>query len=138
MSDKNAEYPYPQKGARKAPDKRELRIFVQAPVHEGGSKEMPSPATKFARRFSAAVTHYPAQRELPNWLRAMIEKRASVQELVVTLHDHLHRAPSEENQELALIVANEIARMKGGSEALAKHVTPDLLAKLSGKGGQEK
>lgn len=137
MKDKNTEYPYPQKGARKAPDKRELRIFVQAAVHEGGSRELPAPAQNFARRFSAALTHYPAQRELPNWLRAMIEKKASVEQLAKTLHDRLQRAPSEENQELALIVANEIARMDGGSEALSKNVTPELLARLSGKGGKE-
>jgi hypothetical protein len=49
----------------------------------------------------------------------------------------LHRAPTEENQELALILANEIARMKGGAEALAAHGTPDLLARLSGTGGED-
>ena len=68
----------------------------------------------------------------------MIEKKASVEELAQTLHDRLQRVPSEENQELALIVANEIARMKGGSEVLARHATPELLARLSGKGGKDK
>ncbi|MEY2410216.1 MAG: hypothetical protein QOF48_2886 [Verrucomicrobiota bacterium] len=96
---------------------------------------MPAPAEKFARRFSATVTHYPAQSELPNWLRAMVEKKASADELTKTLHDRLQRAPSEENQELALILANEIARMEGGSEALAKYATTQLLARLAGKGG---
>jgi nitric oxide reductase activation protein len=138
MKGKDAEYPYPQKGARKALDKRELRIFAQTAVHEGGSREVPAPAQNFARRFSAALTHYPAQRDLPNWLRAMIEKKASVEELAQTLHDRLQRAPSEENQELALIMANEIARMDGGSEVLSKHSTPELFARLSGKGGKEK
>jgi hypothetical protein len=136
MTDAKTDYPFPQKGARAAPDKREMRIFVQSAIHEGGSKEMPAPAARFARRFSATVSHYPEQRDLPNWLRALIEKKVSTEELAQTLHDRLLRAPSEENQELALIVANEIARMKGGPEALAKHVVPELLAKLSGNGGQ--
>lgn len=138
MKDKEEPYPYAEKGARKAPDNREVRIFVQAALQEGGSREMPASALKFARRFSAALTDYPAQRELPNWLRAMIEKKASVEELGQTLCDRLQRAPSEENQELALLVANEISRMDGGAEVLSRHATPELLARLSGKGGQEK
>lgn len=137
MTDAKTEYPYPQKGARAAPDKREMRIFLQSAMHEGGSREMPAPAARFARRFSATVSHYPEQRELPNWFRALIEKKVSAEELAQTVRDRLHRAPTEENQELALIVANEIARMKGGPEALAKHVQPEFLARLAGDGGQQ-
>lgn len=132
------DYPFPQKGVRLAPDRQDLHLFVASPGHEGGTREMPAAAAKFASRFRATLTRYPSQQELPNWLRAMIEKKASVEELSKTFHDRLLRAPSAENQELALLVANEIARMKGGSEALARHKTPELLAKLSGKGGTEK
>jgi len=138
MKEKTMDYPYPQKGARIAPDRRDLHIFVASSGHEGGLREMPASAAKFAIRFSAALTPYPSIPELPNWLRAMIEKRVSVEELAKTFHDRLLRAPSEENQELALLLANEIARMKGGSEALAKYKTAELLAKLSGKGAKEK
>jgi hypothetical protein len=136
MKDKEIAYPYEQKGVRKAPDQRELRLFVRAAQHEGGAKEMPAPAQKFASRFSTTLTHYPKRRELPNWLSAQIEKKVPVEELAKTFHERLLRAPSEENMELALLMANEIARLDGGSEALAKHVTPDLFAKLHGKGGQ--
>ena len=38
MKGKDTEYPYRQKGVRKAPDRREVRVFVQAAVHEGGSR----------------------------------------------------------------------------------------------------
>lgn len=138
MKSKSPKYPYAEKGARQAPDRRELRIFTQSARHHGGQQEMPAPARRFATTFSASVTRYPDQRELPNWLRAMIEKKVRVEELVQTLQKRLNRAPTEENQELALIVANEVARMEGGSEALAKYTTPELLARLSGKGGQEK
>jgi hypothetical protein len=130
------DYPYHVKDVRKEPDDRELRILIQPSIHEGGLKEMPAPAKKFAARFAANVTHFPAKRELPNWFKAMIEKKVSVEELTKTLQEHVFRAPSEENQELALIVANEISRMKGGSEILPKYITPELLTKLSGKGGE--
>lgn len=138
MQEKSPGLTFPDKGARTAPESRELRIFGQAAIQEGGTKEMPAAARKFSRRFSSAVTHYPEPYELPNWLRAMIEKKSSVEELAKTLHDRLHRAPSEENQELALLLANEIARMKGGSEVLGRYTTPELLARLTGKGGEEK
>lgn len=137
MDDKLKEYPYPQKGTRQAPDTREMNIFVKSAVHEGGSKRIATPAKKFASRFSTTVTRYPKSQELPKWFRAMIEKKVSTEELAKTLHDRLHRAPSEENQEFALIVANEIARMKGGAEVLAKYATPELLARLSVKGGEK-
>lgn len=133
---KQDEYPYPDKGARKKPDKAELRRFVQADMHEGGTKRMPEAARKFASRFSDAVTRYPERPELQNWLRAKVEKKVPVEELVKTLHDRLQRAPSEENQELALVVANEAARMQGGLEAIHKYLTPELLARLGGKGGE--
>src|SRR5690242_3925039 len=122
------DYPYPEKGVRPAPDRRELNVFVASSVFEGGTRERPAPAIKFASRFSATLTRYPSPQELPNWLRAMIEKKVSVEELAKTFHDRLLRAPSEANQELALLLANEIARMDGGSEALARHKTPELLA----------
>ncbi|HYK20839.1 MAG TPA: hypothetical protein VEV42_08900 [Pyrinomonadaceae bacterium] len=137
MKDKEIAYPYEQKGARKAPERREVDVLVRKPVHEGGLKDMPAPAQKFASRFSTTLTHYPKQRELPNWLRALVEKKVPVEELAKTTQERLLRAPSEENMEITLLVANEIARMKGGPEALGKYITPDLLAKLHGKGGQQ-
>lgn len=133
MKDKSPEYPYQDKGIRKDPDRLELVKFLQAAKQEGGTRKMPLGARKFADRFSAALTHYPNVKELPNWIRAMVEKKVSVEELAQTLHDRLHRAPSEENQQMALLLANEIARMKGGSEALQKHITEELLQRLSGK-----
>jgi hypothetical protein len=138
MPIKHLEYPYAHKGVRKAPDERELRIFTQTSIHEGGMKAMPAPAAKFARAFQASVRRYPEPRELPVWLLALVEKKVSVQELAAAVHDRLVRAPSEENQELALLLANEIARMKGGPEVLSKHATPELFLKLSGKGGEVK
>lgn len=138
MKEKKIDYPYEQKGARKAPDKRELRIFAQTALHEGGATEMSATAQKFAGRFAATVSHYPRQRELPNWLRAQIEKKVPVEELAKTFNERLQRAPSEENMELALIVANEISRMDGGSKALARYLTPTLFKRLQGKGDKER
>jgi hypothetical protein len=136
MPERIPKYPYSLKDVRKELSREELRTFVQPEAQEGGLKRMPEPAKRFARRFSETVSHYPKKKELPNWFRAMVERKASVEELTKTLHDHLYRAPSKENQELALIVANQIARMKGGSEVLPRYVTPELLSKLSGRGGQ--
>lgn len=130
--DPRAAYPYKEKGIRQAPDERELRVFIQSAEHEGGTKNIPAPARAFAREFSGKLTRYPDPRDLPNWLKAQIEKQATVEELAQTLHDRLHRAPSKESQEMALVLANEIARMKGGSETLSKLLTPELFARLGG------
>jgi hypothetical protein len=137
MAPQNKEYPYPEKGIRKEADRREARAFIRSALHQDGTRETPRAAQQFARRFSAGLTRYPAQPELPKWLLALIEKKASVREVAQTLQEHLRRAPSEENQELALIVANEIARMEGGAEELARHVTPELLARLTAGKGEE-
>lgn len=123
----------PERGVRAAPNESEMRVFPQAAMREGGTRQVPAAARQFARRFSLTLTHYPDRRELPNWLRAMVEKKVSVEELTKALHDRLHRAPTEENQGLALVMANEIARMKGGPEALAKYTTPELLERLSAR-----
>lgn len=138
MPEKILNYPYQLKEIRKQPDRDELRLLMQQSVHEGGSKTMPDEAKRFAGRFSANVAHYPVIGELPNWFRALIQKKVSVEELTKTLHDMLYRAPVKENQELGLLIANEIARMKGGPEVLSKYMTSDLLSKLSGKGGELK
>ena len=137
MASENKEYPFPEKGIRREPDKREVHAFIRSTVHEDGTRETPRAAQHFARRFADAVTPYPAHQELPKWLLALIEKKALVREVAQTLQEHLRRAPSERNQELALIVANEIARMEGGAEELARHVTPELLARLSAEQGEE-
>lgn len=145
MKDKAPDYPYPHKGARKAPDKRELRILIQSAacggvskeLHEGGIKERNTAALNFSRRFAATVMHYPVQRETPVWFRVLIEKKATVEEMAQTLRDRLHRAPTAESQEFALLMANEIVRKKGGAEAVAKHVTPELLGRLAEKAAKE-
>lgn len=129
-------YPLKEKGARSAPDARELRVFIRSGRHEGGMVDMPAAARAFARRTADAVTHYPDPHELPNWLRAMIEKKVPAEELARTLQERLRRAPSEDSQEMALLLANEIARMPRGAEALAKHITPELLRALSGEQGR--
>jgi hypothetical protein len=133
---KQGEYPFPNKGAREKPQKSDLRRVVQAEVHHGGTTAMPEAARRFANRFSSAVMRYPARPELQNWVRALIERKAPVEEVVKMLHDRVQRAPSEENQELALVLANEVARMRGGTEAIHEHITPELLARLAGKAGQ--
>jgi hypothetical protein len=48
------------------------------------------------------------------------------------VHDRLVRAPTEANQRLALFLANEIARQPGGPEAITRHLTPELLERISG------
>lgn len=124
--------PVTEKGSWRPPGPHELRLFVQASQHEGGMSEMPAAAQRFAKRACAAVSGYPGPPELPNWLRAMIQKKASVEDLTRTLHERLHRAPSAQHQELALMMANEIARMQGGPKVLAKYLTPELLQRLGG------
>jgi hypothetical protein len=138
MNDKVTDNQFPQQGTRKAPEREELLGFLRESEREGGSKRIPAAAKRFAGSFAATLTHYPKRRELPKWLRAMVAKNAPVEELAKTLHDRLLRAPSEENMELALIMANEIARLDGGPAVLNRYVTPELLARLSGEGGKER
>lgn len=136
MEDKIPEYP--DMGIRTPPDIAELEEFEQAADKDGGMREISLEAQNFADRFSGALTQYPKAKKLPNWVRAMVEKKVSVEELTQTLHDRISRAPSHENLEMALLLANEIARMKGGSEALAKHLTEEFLSRLKGENGEAK
>jgi hypothetical protein len=94
------DYPFRLKEVRKEPDPDELRILVQSALKQGGTTKIPIPAKKFSERFTTTVRYYPKQKELPNWFRAMVQKKASVEELTKTLHDYVFRAPSEENRNL--------------------------------------
>ena len=122
------------KGKRECPSAKELQLFIQQPHREGGSKRVRVSASRFAGHFSTALTRYPVGLDQPKWLRALVKTRASVDQLVTIARDRLWRAPTKSNQELALVLANEIARIDGGKEVLEKHFTPDLFSRLSGKG----
>ena len=131
------EYPFKLKDARREPDYNELRILVQSAVKNGGTNKVPAPAKRFSGNFTATVREYPKNKELPNWFRSMVQKKASVEELTKTLSEYVLRAPSEEIHEFALLAANQIARMEGGPALLQRYVTHEFLSKLSLKGGEK-
>ena len=122
-----------EQGKRTRPDARELAIFTQGFRAAGGSRKRRPAAVRFATRFAARVSRYPAVHGQPRWLRALVQTGVSVEEVFATLRNRLQRAPSKANQEFALVLANELARKEGGSEALSRHLTPELFARLSGK-----
>lgn len=121
------------KGKRECPSAKELQLFIQRPRREGGSKRVRVSASRFAGHFSAALTRYPVGLDQPKWLRALVETKASVDQLATIVRDRLRRAPTKSNQEIALVLANEIARIDGSSKVLEKHLTTDLFSHLSGK-----
>lgn len=125
--------PLEEKGKREKPNAKELMLFTQRAQRTGGFRKRNAAAARFADRFAASVTRYARGGDQPKWLRALVQNKASVGQLVMTLRDRVYRAPTKANQEFALLLANEIARMEGGSEALTKHLTPELLSRLSGK-----
>ena len=138
MNKSITDFQYPEKGVRKIIDENEARLFTRVSLSEGGTKRIPAAASAFARNFSSGISGYSKPSELPNWLKALATKKVSMAELAKAVHDRLNRAPTRENMELALNLANEIARLKGGGEILSSYVTPELLARLSGEGGKAK
>jgi hypothetical protein len=91
-------------------------------------------ARPFQKRAAAEIAYYPEGQRLPKWVLALIEKKVSVEDFAQTVHDRTLRAPSEDNQRLALLLANEIARLPDGPEILDRYLTPELLVGLSGEG----
>jgi hypothetical protein len=130
----SADYPFKQLGSRRAPDLDDVRAFARRGLREGGRRTVPTAARPFQKRAAAEIAHYPEPQALPRWVLALVEKKVSVEELARTVHDRTLRAPTEENQKLALLLANEIARTPDGPELLERHLTPELLQRLSGGG----
>jgi len=131
-----ADYPFKELGPRRGPDLDEVRAFARQGVRHDGRRSVPTAARAFQQRAAAEITPYPELHELPRWVLALVEKRVSVDEFARTVHDRTLRAPSEENQRLALLLANELARTPNGSEIVGRYLTPDLLQRLSGAGDQ--
>lgn len=131
-----ADYPFKELGPRRGPDLDDVRAFARQGVRHDGRRSIPTAARSFQQRAAAEVAHYPETPALPKWILALVEKKVSVDEFARAVHDRTLRAPSEENQRLALLLANELARMPNGSKTVERYLTPDLLLRLSGGGVQ--
>jgi hypothetical protein len=130
---KRIDYPYEERGPRRAPDLGELRAFALARVREGGRRRTPTAARAFQERARAEVMEYPALGEPPRWYRALAERKASPDEVARVMAERLLRAPTEENQRLALVLANEISRQPDGSELVRSHLNDELVARINGR-----
>lgn len=129
-----ADYPFKELGPRRAPDQSDVRAFARRGIREGGRRTVPTAARAFQKRAGAEVAQYPEPPALPRWVLALVEKKVSVEEFAKTVHDRTLRAPSAENQRLALLLANEIARRPDGSQILERYLTPELLRRVTGEG----
>jgi hypothetical protein len=132
------DYPFEETGVRPAPDREEAAVFSTAALTEGGVRSVPSQARRFQKQAAAELSEHPMPEKLPRWVLALVQKKVQADELAKTVAERTMRAPSKENQTLALMLANEIARMDGGPEAIQRHFTPELLDRVSGRGERER
>jgi hypothetical protein len=133
-----SEYPFEERGVRSPPDRRELTAFVAPAQGSGRARRMPAQAREFQRNAAAQVSVHPDPGDLPRWVRALVERKVRPDEFAKVVAERTRRAPSKDNQVLALTLANEIARMEGGPAAIERHLTPDLLDRVGGRAERAK
>jgi hypothetical protein len=121
-------------GARPAPHAEEAAALARSALRDAGRRTAPAAARAFQRRSAAEVEPYPEQGPLPKWVLALRERKVSGEDFARAVHDRTMRAPSAQNQRLALLLANEIARRPDGPKLVERYLTPELRRRLSGKG----
>lgn len=131
---KEPKYPYHQQRARAALSAEELRLMARA---EGASGQGSAPAEAqiYARR--AAMELHVEQpitdTELPNWVRAHIQKKTDLDEFLKALHERTLRAPGDEQVRLAEALVNELSFHKEAAPVIKRLVDATTLAQLQGK-----
>lgn len=133
-----SDYPFEERGVRTPPDRHETTVFTAQTHEAGGARRTPGEAREFQKVAAADVTIHPEPSELPRWVRAMVERKVPADVFARAVADRTGRAPSRDNQLLALTLANEIARMEGGGAAIERHLTPELLDRVSGRAERAK
>lgn len=124
----------PQRGSRDVLSARQASIFRRVATADG-KVDLPSDASRFAESSRSAYRYREepiSDEELPNWVRAHVEKSATIDELLVELRRRLLRAPTEEHLHLALAVANEVARRPEGARIVRRHLSQELVDSLTG------
>ncbi|HSK81081.1 MAG TPA: hypothetical protein VLQ45_31800 [Thermoanaerobaculia bacterium] len=101
-------------GGTKAPDEEVLRRERLQVVREG---EKPFPLKE------------------PSWLRALVEKKASDDEVIDAVEKRVRRAPTRENLLVAQALAHDLAKKRGSGERLRKILTQELVNEIIEKGG---
>ena len=114
---KEIRYPFREVGSRAAPTEAEARSLAHQ-SREAGVRSGPAGARASSRWAAKALFAQERPGDMPQWLLAMVERRALPEEVLQTLRRRLARAPTEANLRLAQHLVNDVLRQRGGAEAL--------------------
>jgi hypothetical protein len=102
--------------------------LVRLPTKQGAGTAVPKTAFTQAELKQSVSEPSAPQVEIPNWVKAMIERNASYEEVLNRAEDQLRRAPSAENHILVQALTNEFGRPVKGRLDIRKLVTPQRVA----------
>jgi hypothetical protein len=120
------------------PTEARMRTLATGDTKSGPGKKEKAPDAAVVRRARAQVVRpgaVPLVREEPTWLRALVEKKASEEEVIAAVEKRVRRAPTKENLLVAQALAHDLGKRQGGGERLRKVLTQELVKEIIEKGG---
>jgi hypothetical protein len=113
------------------PTEEQARAMALRELRSGPGTKIPDEQI-LRPRWSSEKERIP---EMPLWLRALIEKKATDEEVIDALEKRLRRAPTHETLLLANALSRDLTRRTGNSEWLHKLLTQELVNAIAQKGG---
>lgn len=113
-----------------APTEEQARALALRELRSGPGTKIPDDQI-LRPRWSSEKEKTP---EMPLWLRALIEKKATDEEVIDALEKRLRRAPTHETLLLANALSRDLTRRIGHSEWLHKLLTQELVNAIAQKG----
>jgi hypothetical protein len=118
------------------PTQERMRTLAAGETKSGaGAKAPGEEVLRRARLQVARPSERLAALEEPSWLRALVEKKASDEEVIDAVEKRLRRAPTRENLLVAQALAHDLGKRQGGGERLRKVLTQELVKDIIEKGG---
>lgn len=118
------------------PTEAQARTLGTGETKAGAGTKAPDEAVlQRARLQVVRAGEKPLVREEPTWLRALVEKKASDEEVIAAVEKRLRRAPTRENLLVAQALAHDLVKRSGGGERLRKVLTQELVKEIIEKGG---
>ena len=114
-----------------APTEEQARALALRVLRSGPGTKVPDEQI-LRPRWSSEKERIP---EMPLWLQALIEKKATDEEVIDALEKRLRRAPTHETLLLANALSRDLTRRTGHSEWLHKLLTQELVNAIAQKGG---
>lgn len=130
------QYPYRKVGQRKLLSNEERLSLAQTESSAGIGRPRAQVPRAFLRRQRTVSTVGSGLLRFrpPAWARRLTAARRPRQEMLDALEKRVYRAPAEKNLRQALIILNDIGRLRGGGKLLRERLTQQVVDRLIGGG----